>query len=61
MLVFHLGCPWSFVDHATVHFLLSKVPPAPQVVHVLEVHHLESVFVGATATHHCRDLEKYQF
>ena len=54
--MFYLGRPWCLVDHAAVHFLLCKVPSAPEVVHVLEVHHLEGVFIGTAATHHGGDL-----
>ena len=40
------------VDHAGVPLLLGEVPAAPLPLHVLEVHQLEGVLVGAAAAHH---------
>ena len=58
--IFDLWSSWRLVDHAWIHFLLSKVPATPQVVHVLEVHHLEGVLIGTGSAHHCRDLTENQ-
>ena len=49
---------WThLIDHTRAHFLLVEVPATPDPVHVDEVHHLESVLVGAGAAHHRRHLE----
>jgi hypothetical protein len=47
------------VEHAGVPLLLGEVPAAPLLLHVLEVHQLEGVLVGATAAHHSGHLRNH--
>ena len=46
----------DLIDHAGLHLLRVKVAPTSDLLHVLEVHQLEGVLVGAAAAHHGVDL-----
>ena len=45
------------VNHAGVHLLLVEGPAPSLILHVLEVHQLEGVLVGAAAAHHSGHLK----